>query len=262
MLDLLIYLIAGVGAGATAGLFGIGGGVVVVPVLLPVFALQGVHPDVAMHLAVGTSLATIIATTFSSARSHYQQGGVDPDVLRWLAVGAVAGAALGAVVASWLPGDVLQRVFGTFMIAVAAYMGFGRLPEPRASHPRPAGLMGAGTGIGALSVMVGVGGGTMTVPYLTWRGLTMHRAVGTSAAVALPLAACGTGMFIVTGWGNPHLPAWATGYVYWPAFLGIVAASMVVAPRAARLAHRLPGLWLRRGFGVILVIIGVRLLTG
>lgn len=258
--DLLLYLLAGVGAGATAGLFGIGGGVVVVPMLLAVFALQGVDPGVAMHLAVGTSLATIVVTTFSSARSHYRQDSVDMEVFRALAGGVVAGAALGAVVASWLPGEVLQRIFGVFLIAVSLYMGFGRPPAPRTARPGTPGLLAAGGGIGSLSVMVGVGGGTMTVPYLTWRGLTMHRAVGTSAACALPLAACGAAVFVATGWSQPGLPGWATGYVYWPAFFGIVAASMLVAPAAARLAHRLPGRTLRRGFAVILVLVGLRLL--
>ncbi|MCG5527214.1 sulfite exporter TauE/SafE family protein [Halorhodospira halophila] len=260
VLELLIYLGAGCLAGATAGLFGVGGGIVVVPVLLLIFPVLGVAPAVATHLAIGTSLATVVVTSLGSARGHYRLGAVDMPLLLRLGAGMVAGAVLGTGLAGYLDGVALQRLFGTFLLAVSLYMLSGWQPPRRGGGGGDGVLAGVGGGIGTLSAMVGVSGGTVTVPYLVWRGLAMHRAVGTSSATALPLGLTGALGYLVVGWGEPQLPPGATGYIYWPAFAGIVTASLLASSLAARLAHRVPARRLRRLFAILLLFVALRLL--
>ena len=258
--ELLIYLGAGCLAGLTAGLFGVGGGIVVVPVLLLVFAMLGFDPAVATHLAIGTSLATVVVTSVGSARSHYRLGAVDLPLFLRLGTGMAAGAILGTVLAAYLDGAALQRLFGIFLLLVSLYMLSGWQPPRRGGGGGSGVLGGVGGGIGTLSAMVGVSGGTVTVPYLLWRGVPMHRAVGTASATALPLGLTGALGYVLVGWGQPQLPAGATGYIYWPAFAGIVAASLLASSAAARLAHRVPARRLRQVFAGVLLVIALRLL--
>jgi uncharacterized protein len=256
----LLYVAAGVGAGLISGLFGVGGGMVIVPVLLFVFALRDMAPDYLMHMAVGTSLASIVLTSMSSLRAHYALGGILWPVFRRLLPGIVLGALAGAAIADLLSSAVLRMVFGTFVVLVALQMAFAGMPPPSRKLPGTAGLVGGGFAIGTLSSMLGIGGGSLTVPWLAWCGTEMRKAVGTSAACGLPIAISGAVGFMLAGWGNPALPAGATGYVYWPAVAGIVVPSMLLAPLGARLAHRLPAKVLRRIFAVFLVLVGLRLL--
>nr|WP_207160969.1 sulfite exporter TauE/SafE family protein [Halorhodospira halophila] len=257
---MLIYLGAGCLAGATAGLFGVGGGIVVVPVLLLVFAALDFDAAVATHLAIGTSLATVVVTSLGSARSHYQLSAVDVPLFLRLAAGMVGGAVLGTVLAGYLDGAALQRLFGSFLLLVSLYMLSGWQPPRRGGGGGTGVLAGVGGGIGTLSAMVGVSGGTVTVPYLVWRGVAMHRAVGTSSATALPLGLTGALGYLMVGWGHPQLPSGATGYIYWPAFAGVVAASLLASSLAARLAHRVPARQLRRLFAAVLLVVALRLL--
>lgn len=258
---LLTYLLAGAVAGLIAGLFGLGGGVVMVPVLLVVFAAQGLPEAVTMHMAVGSSLAVIVVTSLSSLRAHHRLGGVAWPVVARMAGGIAAGALAGAWLADTLSANALQNVFAVFLVAVAVKMGLGLNPTP-GSRPFPGTpvLAGAGAVIGALSALVGIGGGTLTVPFLTWGGMAMRRAVGTSAACGLPIAVAGAAGFMLTGQGHPDLPDLATGYIYWPAVGGLAAASVLVAPLGARLAHRLPGALLQRLFAALLLVVAGRLL--
>ncbi|MFO7857335.1 MAG: sulfite exporter TauE/SafE family protein [Ectothiorhodospiraceae bacterium] len=246
---LLTYLLAGAVAGLIAGLFGLGGGVVMVPVLLVVFAAQGLPEAVIMHMAVGSSLAVIVVTSLSSLRAHHRLGGVAWPVVARMAGGIAAGALAGAWLADTLSANALQNVFAVFLVAVAVKMGLGLNPAP-GSRPFPGTLLlaAAGAVIGALSALVGIGGGTLTVPFLSWAGMAMRRAVGTSAACGLPIAAAGAAGFMLTG------------YVYWPAVGGLAAASVLVAPVGARLAHRLPGALLQRLFAALLLVVAARLL--
>ncbi len=260
LLALVIYLIAGVVVGLASGLFGIGGGTIVVPVLLVVFAAQGLHPDVAMHLAVGSSLATIVVTGLSSARAHWQLGNVVTQALPWLVTGLIGGALGGAQVAAALSGATLQLIFGVFVIGLAVRMEFSRQPAANRLMPHPAIMLSVGAVIGAVSSLVGIGGGAMVVPFLVWSGVAMRKAVGTSAAAGVCIATAGTLGFVAAGSGDAQLPAWSTGYIYWPAVAGITLASVFTAPTGARLASRLPAKWLRRGFAVFLVVVGLRLL--
>ncbi len=261
MLEALpVYLAVGAFAGLLAGLFGVGGGLVIVPVLALVFDAQGVDSGVLMHLAVGTSLATIVFTSLSSVHAHHRRGAVLWRQFARLLPGIVIGAWLGSAIADLLPGDSLRRIFGIFELLVAVQMGLALRPAPHRELPGLPGMSVAGTVIGAVSAIVGIGGGTLTVPFLTWCNVAMRQAVATSAACGLPIALAGAIGFLTVGWGDPRLPERATGFVYWPAWAGIVAASVFLAPLGARIAHALPGDRLKRGFALFLAVLGIRML--
>lgn len=261
MLPILLgYLALGAAAGTMAGLFGVGGGLIIVPALVVAFGLQGVAPEVIMHLAVGTSLATIVVTGASSAWAHHQKGSIHREWFLALLPGLLLGAIGGVFVAGALSGGVLGTLFGLFVIAVAVRMVLDRGPVPGTVAPGRAGMALAGGVIGGVSALFGIGGGTLCVPWLTRCGAQMTRAVGTSAACGIPIALFGAATFAVVGWGNPQLPAGATGFVMWPAFLGIVLASVPFARLGARLAHRLPARVLKLAFAALLTLVGLRFL--
>ncbi|MFA7387567.1 MAG: sulfite exporter TauE/SafE family protein [Thiohalobacteraceae bacterium] len=262
MIELAIYLALGAVAGLLAGLFGVGGGLVIVPVLAWVFVGLGMHADVVMHLAIGTSLASIWLTSIMSIRAHHRRGAVEWALVRRLAPGIVVGALVGALVAEQLPTQALRGIFGVFELLVAAQMLLVDRYQARFDLPGRIGLAGAGGLIGAFSALIGIGGGTLTVPFLVWCRVPVLRAVATSAACGLPIAVAGALGFVFTGWQSPHLPVWATGYVYWPAWLGIVLASSFSAGLGARLAHRLQARRLRQGFALLLILIGLRMIWG
>jgi len=262
METLLIYLAVGAFVGLIAGLFGVGGGLVIVPVLVFVFKAQSISSAVMVHLAIGTSLATIVFTSISSVRAHHQRGAVRWDIFRRLAPGIVVGALLGAVLAGAMPTKVLRSLFGVFELAIAAYLFWNRQPAPHRTLPGKAGMSAAGGVVGTISAILGIGGGTLTVPFLAWCNVHLREAVATSAATGLPIAIAGAVGFVATGWNAAGLPEWASGYLYWPAFLGIVAASIAFAPLGARLAHTIPVARLRRSFALFLALLGVRMLIG
>ena len=249
-------------AGLLAGLFGIGGGLVIVPVLALVFAGQGVDPAVIMHLAIGTSLATIVITSLSSIRAHHRRGAVDWPVFRRITPGIVVGGVLGSGLASMLSSDVLRTAFALFLLLVALRMAFDLAPQAHRQLPGRPGMGLAGTLIGAVSTLMGIGGGTLSVPFLTWCNVAVRRAVATSAAIGLPIAVTGTIVYLITGWGQTVLPPLSLGYINLPAFVGIVVASTLFAPLGARLAHTLPERLLKRFFAVFLAVLGLRLLLG
>ncbi|GAA3945367.1 sulfite exporter TauE/SafE family protein [Allohahella marinimesophila] len=255
------YLAIGAIAGLLAGLFGIGGGLIIVPLLLLAFDMQNVSPDVSMHLAIGTSLATIMLTSMSSIKAHHAYKAVRWDLFRPMACGIVLGAVLGVFTASSLSGSALKLIIGLFALAVAAKMLTGFQPAPTRVVPRWPGLAGGGAFIGWGSAIFGIGGGTLTVPWLVWHNVRMQDAVATSAACGLPIAIAGALTNVVAGWNEPDLPNFALGFVYLPAFFGIVLTSMVTAKAGARLAHRLPAKLLSRLFACLLIVVGLRLLT-
>jgi len=256
----LLYLLLGAAAGLVAGLLGVGGGLIVVPALVIGFTIQGVSAGVLTHLAVGTSLATIVVTSVSSMRSHHKRGAVDWDVFRALAPGIALGAWLGASLAALLSGPALQTTIGVILFCIALQMGFGREPAAHRALPGPAGLLAAGASIGGVSAVCGIGGGSLTVPFLRWCNTDMRRAVGTSAACGLPIALVGAATNVAQGWDEPGLPEHALGFVYLPAFLGIVLASTPMARAGARLAHRLPPRTLQRIFAGFLFAVSVKFL--
>lgn len=261
LLTLLMYLLLGAAAGVVAGLFGIGGGLLIVPVLVFSFKLQGVPVEVLTHMAVATSLATIVVTSISSIMAHHKRGAVRWALFRPLALGILVGAFLGVLTAGRLQGDVLQMLIGCFALAVAAQMAFGLKPDSTPG-PEPSGgaLVGAGGVIGWASALFGIGGGTLTVPFLSWRHVPMQQAVATSSACGLPIALVGACTNIYEGWGHEGLVDWSLGYVYLPAFAGIVLTSPFFARIGARWAHSLPAPVLRRIFALLLTVVGLRFL--
>lgn len=260
--ELSAYLATGVVAGLMAGLLGVGGGIVVVPALVWIFAEAGFGGDWIFHLAVGTSLATLIGTGSVSAYSHHRRGAVRWDLVRVLAPWIVIGAWIGSAVAGLLDETWLRRIFGVFLVYVGVRMMW---PSGRAEAR---GLPGAlrvglvGGVIGTLSALLGIGGGTLTVPFLERCGVDMRRAVATSSACGPPIALAGALGFIAVGWGREGLPPGSTGFVYWPAVAGILLASAPSAPWGARLAHSIPLRVLKRVFAALVLVLGTKLLLG
>ncbi len=257
---LLLYLALGAVAGLLAGLFGIGGGLIIVPVLVFSFTYQGIPPEVLTHMAVGTSLATIVFTSISSVKAHQEKGGVRWDIFKPMAMGIIVGAVLGVFTAAELSGPVLQKVIGVFALVMAAQMGFGLKPKPSRDIPGSPGLIGTGAGIGWASAIFGIGGGSLSVPFLSWCNVRMQQAVGTSAACGLPIAVAAAVTNIYKGWEHPSLPEWSAGFIYLPAFLGIVITSVYFARVGAKLAHKLPADVLKRIFALLLFVVGSRFL--
>jgi uncharacterized protein len=211
-MELLTLLTMGALAGVMAGLLGIGGGALIVPVLVIVFEDQGVNPQIIMQLALGTSLATIVFTAISSASAHYRRGTLDVTIFRRIAPAIVVGTLLGAAIADHLASRTLQWMFVVFMFAVAAQ--FARGTTVTRAHARLPGFFGmnlAGTLIGIASALFGIGGGSLSVPFMTWCSVPVKRAIGTSAAIGLPIAVGGALGYIVAGWNEPSLPPWSFG---------------------------------------------------
>ncbi len=249
-------------AGVLAGLLGVGGGLVIVPVLLWVFATLAMNPDVIPHLAIGTSLATIVVTALSSIHAHQSRGAIGWAWVWGLTPGILLGAWFGTVIAAWLSGSSLKRIFGFFVILLGVQMLMGVRFERTWRLPGRWGLAGVGGVIGMLSALIGIGGGSLTVPFLAGGGVVMSQAVATSAACGFPIAVAGTLGFVWNGWGLPGLPSGSSGFVYWPAVAGITLTSSLMAPWGARLAHHLPAVVLKRVFSALLLLMGARLLFG
>ncbi|GAA0789980.1 sulfite exporter TauE/SafE family protein [Marinobacterium sediminicola] len=260
-MTLALYLLLGALAGVVAGLFGIGGGLLIVPVLVFSFQLQGMDPAVLTHMAVATSLATIVVTSISSVRAHQRHGAVRWELFRPLAVGILVGAILGVNTAVQLSGGALQIALGLFVLVVAVQMAFNLKPGAGDQKPGKGELGVSGGVIGWASSIFGIGGGTLTVPYLSWRRVSMQQAVATSAACGLPIALMGAMTNIWVGWDKESLPDWSLGYVYLPAFAGIVMTSSLTAPLGAKLAHSLPQAVLKKVFAVFLVAVGMRFIV-
>ena len=257
----LAWLLLGCLAGLVAGLLGVGGGVVIVPVLVFLFQAQGFGDVHIMHLALGTSLATIAVTSIASVVTHHRLGSLNWRLVLWLTPGLIAGAAIGALCADKVASGTLQRLFGLFEMAVALYMFCGsRVTGVKQAQISALELMVSGTVIGAISAMLGIGGGTMTVPYLSWRGRVIREAVAISAACGFPIALAGGVGYLLAGLDAQGLPPLTTGYLYWPALVVISSTSLLLAPVGARLAHRLPVGRLKRLFAMILMVIGAVML--
>ena len=256
----LLYLATGVFAGFLAGLLGVGGGLVIVPVLAFIFAAQHFPAGQVMHIALGTSLASIMFTSVSSLRAHHAHGAVNWMVVRGLTPGIIVGTLAGTVVAAQLSTFFLKVFFVVFLYYVATQMALNIKPKPSRDLPGSAGMFGVGGVIGAVSSLVGIGGGTLSVPFMTWCNVKLHQAIGTSAALGFPIAAAGTVGYIANGWMLETLPAYSLGFVYLPALAGLVVASVLTAPFGARLAHRLPVARLKKFFALLLYLLGTRML--
>ena len=253
----LLYLALGAVAGVLAGLLGIGGGLVLVAALVWLLPTQGVPAGEAVHVALATALASIVLTGLSSARAHHRRGSVLWPTVAWLVPGLVLGGWLGSGLATSLDGAWLRAFIAVYCYLAAAQMALDwpRSRLERADAPRGPGYTAAGAGIGAVSALVGIGGGSMTVPLLVWRGVRPVRAVGTSSACGVAIALASAAGYALQG-APQGLPAGSWGYVFLPAAVGIALASVLTAPWGTRLAHRISGPALRRLFAAFLAVVG------
>src|SRR5688572_14521116 len=256
-----IYIALGAVAGVLAGLLGVGGGLVLVAALVWLLPTQGVPIDAAVHAALATALGSIVLTGLSSARAHHRRGSVLWPTVRWLVPGLLLGGWLGSWLATHLDGDWLRRFIAVYCWAAALQM---TLDRPRAqaevaTPPRGPAWSVVGTGIGAVSALVGIGGGSMTVPVLVARGVRPVLAVGTSSACGVAIAVASAAGYAAHGPAEGVLPAGSWGYVYLPAAAGIAVASVLTAPLGTRIAHAISGLALRRLFAAFLAIVGTSL---
>lgn len=251
---------AGMFAGTAAGLFGIGGGAVIVPVLFFLFESLG-YPETAMHVAVSTSLATIILTSSRSVMAHNKRGAVDWQIIRkwtpWIMLGALA----GMIGSGWISGRALTGIFGVMAFVLAAQLFFGR-PSWHLAEDMPGGVarVGLGSGVGALSALMGIGGGTFGVSLMTICGRPIHQAVATASGfgIAIGLPSAIAALFV--GWGHDGLPPFSLGYVNLVAFSVISIFTVTMAPIGARLAHNLDAVLLKRLFAILLAIVACRML--
>lgn len=256
------YLLLGAVAGFFAGLLGVGGGAIMVPVLALLFAAQGMPAEHLMHVALGTSMAAIVFTSVSSLRAHHRHGAVRWPIVRRIAPGILIGTFAGAQLASLIPTRPLAIFFTLFMSYVALQMLANVKPKPSRQLPGPLGMFAVGSGIGAVSALVAIGGGSLSVPFMTWCNVKMHEAIGTSAAIGFPIAVAGTLGYLVGGWSAGGLPAWSVGYVYLPALAACVVMSMLTAPLGARAAHSLPVATLKKLFAGVILLLLAKMLHG
>ena len=263
---LLIAELAALGlfSGFLAGLLGIGGGMVMVPFITLILSGRGVAPDLAVKMAIATSMATIIFTSLSSVRAHHKRGAVRWDIVVRLAPGIVLGAALASLGAfSLLKGQALALVFAAFVAFSGTQMLLDKKPTPGRTMPGTVGQLGAGGAIGFLSGLVGAGGGFVSVPFMTWCNIAIHNAVATSAALGFPIALSNVVGYVLAGQGLEGRPTGSLGYVFLPALAVIASASVLMAPLGAKAAHALPVKQLKRVFaGILYALAAVMLHKG
>lgn len=256
------YLALGAFAGFFAGLLGVGGGAIMVPILTSIFLAEGFPKSEVVHLALGTSMAAIIFTSISSLRAHHAHGAVLWKVVRGMTPGILFGTFGATFVAALLPTRPLTIFFACFISYVAVQMLLNIKPKPHRDLPGAFGLGAVGLGIGGVSALVAIGGGSLSVPFMSWCNVKAHNAIGTSAALGLPIAVAGAIGYLVNGWGHPGLPPLTAGFIYLPALVLVTVVSTLVAPFGARLAHRLPVATLKRVFAGVLVALVVKMLWG
>ncbi|MDR2549291.1 MAG: sulfite exporter TauE/SafE family protein [Desulfobulbus sp.] len=259
---IVMYLVVGLIAGVLAGLLGVGGGVVIVPMLVFCFTKQGIQPDQIMHIALGTSLASIIFTSISSFMAHHKRGAVEWVIVKRIVPGILIGTFSGTFVASRLPTGFLKGFFCLFLFVIATQMLFNKKPSASRDLPGTGGMFGMGSLIGVVSALVGIGGGSLSVPFMIWCNVAAHRAIGTSAAIGFPIAIAGAAGYIVNNLGGADLPPYSLGFVYLPALVGIVCASMLTAPIGVKLAHALPVDKLKRIFALFLYAVAAKMAWG
>jgi uncharacterized membrane protein YfcA len=255
------FALIGALAGYLAGFLGIGGGFVVVPALTFLFLQDTSTAPWAIHMAIATSLGTMLVTSLSSIIAHQRKGAIRWPLVKSLAMGLMVGAVLGAVIVDYLPGEQLMRVFGVFAILAGLQLVLGRQPEGEKPLPVQPAVSLVGLVIGALSSIAGIGGGALTGPWQMWHGIRSQNAVATSAACGYPIAVAGSFSLVWLGMGG-DLPEGALGYVHLPALAGIAVTSAIAAPLGAATVHRLPPKLVRRIFGGFLILVGLRMLAG
>lgn len=256
-----VLVTAGLLAGLTGGLLGIGGGIVMVPVFYEILHQAGVSQDAAMHVAVGTSLSVIIVNSLRSVSAHAKRGAVDWALLRTFGPAVFIGAALGAILAAFISGAGLKGFFGVVATLFALYLAFAPLRWVLwSTTPNTPPMQGTFGALGLTSALMGIGGGTFGVTLMTVCGVPIHRAVATGAGLGVLIGVPAALGFLILGLGAPDLPPLTIGYVSWGAFLILAPTSILAAPWGARLAHALPPRALRVVFGMFLAASGLRML--
>lgn len=254
------YALLGASVGLLGGMFGIGGGTVLVPVLLFLFDAQHFPPEHLLHLALGTSMATIVFTALASLLKHHQHKAVNWGVVRTITPGILIGTALGTLLATRIPTQYLVIFFALFVYLAAAQILFDVRPPASRELPGNLAVRAFGVFAGMLSSLVSIGGGTVIIPFLLWSNLALRRAIGTSSAISFPVAIGGTIGYITNGIQTPGLPACSLGYVYLPCLIWTATASVITAPLGAKAAHQLPVAILRKLFAVLLLLLATKLL--
>ena len=262
MWEWVVYLPLGVIVGIIAGLLGIGGGVVIVPILIFVFTAQGFSAQHMMQIALATSLGSIVFTSVASFTTHHRHGAVRWDVVRGITLGILIGTFSGTWFAAQLSTQALKIFFAIFLYYVAATMLSNFKPKPTRQLPGRLGLNGVGVVIGIVSSLVGIGGGALSIPFMMWCNVPVHHAIGTSAAIGFPIAVAGTAGYILNGLYIAGLPTPHLGYLYIPALLGIAFFSFFSAPYGAKLAHKTPVVTLKRIYAAFLIVVATRILWG
>ena len=257
---LLTYIALGTFSGFIAGLFGVGGGLTIVPLLYMLFAAQGFPVSEVMHLALGTSMATITITSISSMRAHHKHGAVRWDIVKGMTPGLLLGTLVGSLLTGMVPTHELAIAFTVIVYVASFQMIMNFRPKPTRVLPGPTGLTAVGAGIGGVSSLVAAGGGFLSIPFMVLCNVSIHQAVGTSAALGVPIALAGTIGFTISGAGIESLPGLHIGFVYLPALFCVGAMTVMVAPYGAKLAHKLPVAKLKRAFGVFLGLLATKML--
>ncbi len=257
---IIALLVLGAAVGFAAGLLGIGGGMVLVPFMAIILSTQGFTEEYIVHVAIATSLATIMFTSLSSVRAHHQRGAVLWPVVKLLAPGILLGSWIGPWIGAHMNSSALAGFFAAFVAMSATQMLIDKKPAASRELPPAPGMFAAGGAIGVLSGLVGAGGGFVSVPFMTWCNVKIHNAVATSAALGFPIAVAGTLSNVYHGWNTPGLPAGSFGFIYLPALLVIAMASITTAPLGARTAHSLPVKTLKKVFAVLLYALAAYML--
>ena len=256
----IVYLLMGLVVGFLAGMLGIGGGLILVTLMVFLFSLQGFPADRVVHVALGTALTSIVFTSISSLRAHHRHGAVRWDIVKMATPGLVVGTLLGTFVADRLASKYLAIFFVAFVYYAAVQMLVDMKPKPTRTVPGWPGMSVAAFVTGIVSSLVGAGGGLLSIPLMTMCNVPMRNAVGTSAALGLPIAIAGAAGYIYTGLGQDHLPPLTLGYVYVPALVGIVIGTFVTVPVGAKVAHTMPVPRLKKIFAVLLFLMATRML--
>lgn len=256
----LVFLVAGAISGTMAGLLGIGGGLLFVPLMSQLLPRVGIPSDIVMHVAVATSLMVIVVTSMSSTWAHHRQGGIHWPTVKCIIPGIIVGAVVGTLIADQLPSHALQKFFGVFAFLIAIKLLLDWQVNPSDQHrklPKKYGLTVFGVLQGCLCALLGMGGGAISVPFFRMFHVPMRKAVSMSSILGLPTALTAAVVAIFTGLNEPGMPAWSSGYIYWPAFIGLMPTAVVCAPLGARLAYHLHTTVLSRFFAVFLLIVAI-----
>jgi len=260
MIWLAAYVAGGTVIGFLAGLLGIGGGMTIVPLLAFLFTAQHFAPDHVVHLALATAMASIIFTSSASVREHHKRRAVDWAIVKRMAPGMLLGTLAATLASGWVPQQHMALAFAVVVYAASVQMALGKKPKAARSLPGPVPTFIIGVAIGIAAGLVSAGGAFLSMPFMVFCGVPMIVAIGTGAAIGVPLAVAGSIGYIIAGWNVPGLPPYSIGFIYLPALAAMVCASVITAPYGARLAHRLPVSSLRRGFALLLFLIATKML--